>query len=52
MIMLVTFQRQQLLNLTRIAHVEITNDIATLIRSIVVAQHELRVDDLLSLQFH
>ena len=52
MIHFIPFQRQQLLNLTRIAHVEITNDIATLIRSIVVAQRELRVDDLLSLQFH
>ena len=38
MIQFVPFQRQQLLNLTlksRIAHVEITNDIATLIRSII-----------------
>ena len=54
MIQFVPFQRQQLLNLTlksRIAHVEITNDIVILIRSIVVAQRALRIDDLLSLRF-
>ena len=49
------FRRQQLLYLTLkspFAHVEIINDIVTLIRFIVVAQRALRVDDLLTLRFH
>ena len=51
----VPFRRQQLLYLTLkspFEHVEITNDIVTLIRFIVVAQRALRVDDLLTLRFH
>ena len=51
----VPFRLQQLLYLTLkspFAHVEITNDIVTLIRFIVVAQRALRVDDLLTLRFH
>ena len=55
LIQFVPFRRQQLLYLTLkspFEHVEITNDIVTLVLFIVVAQRALRVDDLLTLRFH